>query len=92
MSGVNHNVSKGKRYIIVHAGSEQGFVPNALLIFTGTNKNEDYHSKINKINFTQWVIEKLIPNLPPASIVAMMDNGLYHSVVLNKACRLLVQR
>lgn len=41
VSGVNHNVSKGKRYIIVHAGSEKGFIPNALLIFTGANKNAD---------------------------------------------------
>lgn len=26
-------ISKGKRLIIVHAGGENGFVPNALLIF-----------------------------------------------------------
>lgn len=84
VSGVKHNVSKGKRYIIVHAGSEKGFLPNALLMFTGTNKNADYHSEMNKTNFKKWVEEKLIPNLPPASIV-VMDNAPYHSVVLNKA-------
>lgn len=84
VSGVKHNVSKGKRYIIVHAGSEKGFIPNALLIFTGANKNADYHSEMNKSNFTKWVEQKLIPNLPPASIV-VMDNAPYHSAMLNKA-------
>ncbi|KAH9644942.1 hypothetical protein HF086_010150 [Spodoptera exigua] len=84
VSGVKHNISKGKRYIIVHAGSEKGFVPNALLIFSGTNKNEDYHSEMNKTNFTKWVTEKLIPNLSEPSII-VMDNAPYHSVVLNKA-------
>ncbi|RVE47077.1 hypothetical protein evm_008261 [Chilo suppressalis] len=57
---------------------------NALLIFSGTNKNNDYHSEMNKNNFSKWVKEKLIPNSPPASIV-VMDNAPYHSVVLNKA-------
>nr|XP_049694765.1 uncharacterized protein LOC126054218 isoform X1 [Helicoverpa armigera] len=84
VSGVKHNISKGKRYIIVHAGSEKGFVPNALLIFSGTNKNDDYHSEMNKYNFTKWVTEKLIPNLREPSII-VMDNAPYHSVVLNKA-------
>lgn len=84
VTGVKLNITKGKRYIIIHAGSEKGFVPNTLLIFSGTNKNEDYHSEMNKINFTKWVTEKLIPNLHEASII-VMDNAPYHSVVLNKA-------
>ncbi|XP_026738814.1 uncharacterized protein LOC113501772 isoform X2 [Trichoplusia ni] len=82
--GIKENVSKGKRYIIIHAGSENGFVPNALLIFSGKNKNEDYHSEMNKNNFTKWVTEKLIPNVPKPSII-VMDNAPYHSVVRNKA-------
>ncbi|CAH0729134.1 unnamed protein product, partial [Brenthis ino] len=82
--GIKQNISKGKRYIIIHAGSEKGFIPNALLIFTGSSKNADYHSEMNRSNFTKWVTEKLIPNLPPASII-VMDNAPYHSTVLNKA-------
>lgn len=83
IKGVKQNIAKGKRYIIVHAGSEKGFVPNALLIFSGTNKNEDYHSEMNKTNFTKWVTEKLIPNVTEPSII-VMDNAPYHSVVVNK--------
>lgn len=84
ITGVREKVSKGKRYIIVHAGSSKGFVPNALLIFSGKNKNEDYHSEMNNRNFKKWVEEKLIPNLPNSSIV-VMDNAPYHSVAINKA-------
>lgn len=84
IKGVKQNIAKGKRYIIVHAGSEKGFVPNALLIFSGTNKNEDYHSEMNKTNFTKWVTEKLIPNVTEPSII-VLDNAPYHSVVVNKA-------
>lgn len=31
--GLKKSVSKGKRLIMVHAGSKNGFVPNALLMF-----------------------------------------------------------
>lgn len=81
--GVYTDISKGKRWIIVHAGNEKGFVPNALS-FSGMNKQEDYHSELNKINFTKWVTEKLIPNIAEPSII-VMDNAPYHSVIKNKA-------
>lgn len=82
--GVTQDVSKGKRWILVNAGSEKGFVPNTLLIFSGTNKQEDYHSEMDRNNFTKWVKEKLIPNLERPSII-VMDNAPYHSIVKNKA-------
>lgn len=81
ISGVNESVSEGKRYIIMLAGGENGFVSNALSIFNGTNKNEG-NTVMNKKNFTKWVEEKLIPNLPNASIV-VLDDAPY-SLVLNK--------
>lgn len=39
----------------MHAVSENGFVPNVLLKFCGKNKNGDYHSEMNKSNFTHFV-------------------------------------
>lgn len=84
MEGVIQDISKGKRWILINAGSEKGFVPNSLLIFTGTNKQEDYHSEMNRTNFTKWVTEKLIPNLEYPSII-VMDNAPYHSIIKNKA-------
>lgn len=82
--GLTTDISKGKRWIIVHAGNEKGFVPNALLLFSGVNKQEDYHSEMNCHNFTKWVTEKLMPNITEPSII-VMDNAPYHSVIKNKA-------
>ncbi|KAL0895149.1 hypothetical protein ABMA27_013600 [Loxostege sticticalis] len=68
-AGILTDISKGKRWILIHAGSEKGFVPNALVVFSGVNKQEDYHSEMNQKNFTKWVTEKLIPNITEPSII-----------------------
>lgn len=78
------NVSfTGKRHIIVHAGSEKGFVPNALLVFSTKSKHADYHDDMNHENFIKWLQEKLIPNLTEPSVV-VMDNASYHVTQINK--------
>ncbi|XP_026329110.1 uncharacterized protein LOC113237067 [Hyposmocoma kahamanoa] len=82
-SGAVTNISSGKRYIIVHAGSEKGFVPNALLVFSTKSKNADYHHDMNSQNFNKWISEKLIPNLSEPSVI-VMDNASYHCVQINK--------
>ena len=43
----------------------------------------DYHKEMNAVNFTKWLTEKLIPNLPPQSAI-VMDNASYHSVLVEK--------
>lgn len=74
----------GSRYIIGHAGSEKGFVDNALLIFKSQSKSSDYHDDMNSSNFFKWMSDKVIPNLPENSIV-VMDNAPYHCTQINKA-------
>ncbi|XP_045456360.1 uncharacterized protein LOC123666209 [Melitaea cinxia] len=39
---------------------------------------------MNQTNFMKWLKEKLVPNLPPQSLV-VMDNAPYHSVKTNKS-------
>ncbi|XP_073951822.1 uncharacterized protein [Choristoneura fumiferana] len=78
------NISKGKRFIIVHAGTESGFVNNALLIFSSKSKSADYHDDMNAANFSKWVQDKLLPNLDTPSII-VMDNASYHTIQINKA-------
>jgi hypothetical protein len=63
--GIRAPVSKGRRLIMVHAGSEAGFVNNGLLLF----KSGDYHDDMNWGNFEKWVKTLLIPNLPPKSVL-----------------------
>ncbi|XP_034837857.2 uncharacterized protein [Maniola hyperantus] len=76
-SGVKKNVSSGRRWIIVHAGSETGFVDGALLMFKADAKTGD-HYRMNSENFTKWLKEKLVPNIPPNSII-VMDNASHHN-------------
>ncbi|XP_064083062.1 uncharacterized protein LOC135199076 [Macrobrachium nipponense] len=81
-TGINPPSGKGSRIIILHAGSEQGFVPNAQLVFQAKNDG-DYHHQMNHIVFEKWFREQLIPNIPQQSVI-IMDNASYHSVQSDK--------
>ncbi|XP_052748728.1 uncharacterized protein LOC128200194 [Galleria mellonella] len=83
IAGPSKSISAGPRWIIVHAGGENGFVPNCCLVYRSKSTSADYHHNMNKDNFTKWVTEKLIPNLTKPSLI-VMDNAKYHSVQLNK--------
>ncbi|XP_075985598.1 uncharacterized protein LOC142982799 [Anticarsia gemmatalis] len=81
---LKRNLSKGQRIIIVHASSEQGFVPNALLTYKANSVSGDYHSNMNAENYEKWLKERLVPNLPPNSVV-VLDNASYHNVQNDRA-------
>ncbi|KAJ8914157.1 hypothetical protein NQ315_016236, partial [Exocentrus adspersus] len=51
----------GKRYIILHAGNQNGFIPGASLIFCSKTNNPDYHGEMNKENFLRN-LENKVPN------------------------------
>ncbi|GBP37192.1 hypothetical protein EVAR_31123_1 [Eumeta japonica] len=76
-------IKAGPRWIIIHAGGENGYVPNCCLVYRSKSTSADYHHDMNKDKFTKWVMEKLIPNLTKPSLI-VMDNAKYHSVQLNK--------
>ncbi|RVE39844.1 hypothetical protein evm_015506 [Chilo suppressalis] len=82
--GVLEPISKGQRFIIVHAGGNQGFVENACLVFKSQTKSGDYHDDMNHTNFKKWVLEKLCPNLKEPSLI-IIDNAPYHNTSINKA-------
>ncbi|XP_064089245.1 uncharacterized protein LOC135203450 [Macrobrachium nipponense] len=73
----NYTVGKGGRLIIQHAGSAEGFIPNAELTFTA-KYDGDYHRQMNHEVFEEWFRCQLLPNIPPTSII-VMDNAPYHS-------------
>lgn len=83
LDGVLEPISKGQRFIIVHAGGNQGFVENACLVFKSQTKSGDYHDDMNHTNFKKWVLEKLAPNLNEPSLI-IMDNASYHNTSVNK--------
>ncbi|CAH2101829.1 unnamed protein product [Euphydryas editha] len=76
-------LSTGSRFIIVHAGSSDGFVPNASLVYKAASTSGDYHSNMNFDNYAKWLNEKLLPNLPEKSVI-VMDNASYHNTRSSK--------
>ena len=84
IGGLNVPPGQGTRLIICHAGSCQGFVPNALLTFQAKLKSGDYHDEMNGDNFKKWFQEKLLPNMPANSIL-VIDNAPYHSMQEERA-------
>jgi transposase len=75
--------SMGQWLIIVHAGTEKGFIPGALLIFKSNQKTGDYHKEMNSDNYMRWIKEKLLPNLLQ-NCIFMVDNAAYHNVLSDR--------
>ncbi|XP_049869122.1 uncharacterized protein LOC126368921 [Pectinophora gossypiella] len=76
--GLKKPVSKTQRAVIVHAGSEAGFVPNALLTFKSGTESGDNRGVMNFETYEKWIRTQLLPNLPPKSIL-VLDNATYHN-------------
>lgn len=72
--------NKGKRITILHAGSENGFVPNCLLLSAKNiaDSSLDYHQDTDAQLFEDWFKHKLLKNIPENSVI-VMDNASYHS-------------
>lgn len=78
-------IGRGGTFVLVHAGSSEGFVPGALLMFKSQTGNKgDYHDSMNSHTFKTWFLEQLMPNIPPRSLI-IMDNAPYHNAQLNRA-------
>lgn len=75
-------LGKGKRLIICHAGSKNGWIDAPPLIFQSKSTN-DYHEEMNADVFENWFVKTMIPVLPTGSTI-IMDNASYHSRVKDK--------
>ena len=69
--------------IILHAGYEGGFVPNADVVFKAHSSSGDYHGEMNHKTIVRWLEDKLVPNLPPKCVL-VMDNAAYHNVQVDR--------
>ena len=76
--GLQVPTGKGKRLIVLHAGSHTGFVQGAKDVFIAQGAHEDYHKEMNSEHFEHWLETQLFPNIPEGSII-VMDNASYHS-------------
>lgn len=62
---------KGKRFIVLHIGSVDGFVRGGLLCFESKKNTSDYYDEMNGQTFKEW-FEEILPLLK--------DNESYHTV------------
>jgi transposase len=82
-TGAVNPSGKGKRLIVLHIGSEDGFLPGGLLCFESKKNTSDYHDEMNGDTFREWM-EGILPLLKPNSVI-VVDNAFYHSVTIDKA-------
>ncbi|XP_025191753.1 uncharacterized protein LOC112592004 [Melanaphis sacchari] len=81
-TGAVNPTGKGKRLIVCHIGSEDGFVSDSLLCFESKKNTNDYHDEMNGDSFRDW-LEGVLPRLKDNAVI-VMDNAPYHSVKLEK--------
>lgn len=81
-TGAVNPTGKGKRLIVSHIGSEDGFVPGGLLCFESKKNTQDYHDEMNGKSFRDW-LEGVLPRLQENAVI-VMDNAPYHSIKLEK--------
>ena len=74
--GLQDPTSKGARLIIVHIGSDAGFVDGALYMYE-SSRGADYHHDMNGEVFEAW-LSSVLPELEPGSVI-VLDNASYHS-------------
>lgn len=80
-TGSQNPSGKGKRLIVLHIGSKDGFVPGGLLSFE-SKKTTDYHEEMNGETFYNWMTN-VLPRLKENSVI-VMDNAPYHSMKKEK--------
>jgi hypothetical protein len=84
MEGIMATTNASNRLIIVHTGSEKGFLTEEQLIYKAGAATGDYHGQMKVENFEKWTSSQVLPNLPPGSVV-VMDNTPYHRKQVDKA-------
>lgn len=76
-TGLKAPSGKGRRLIISHIGSDEGFLENGLLLFESKKNTDDYHKEMNAQHFEEW-LTGILPRLKPNSVL-VIDNAPYHS-------------
>jgi len=81
-TGQKEPSGKGKRLIVLHIGSTDGFVLGGLLCFESKTNSVDNHDEMNADTFYEWFVN-ILPLLKENAII-VMDNASCHSVKKTK--------
>ncbi|KAL4092241.1 hypothetical protein QTP88_026775 [Uroleucon formosanum] len=82
-TGPTNPTDKGKRLMVVHIGSSNGFVEGGLLCIESRKHLAGYREEMDGDSFYDWFCG-VLPLLDDNSII-VMDNASYHSVKLDPA-------
>lgn len=83
---VNVPSGVGARLIILDAiiqddqAQTYGWVKDAHLHFKSGRRTGDYHGAMDTENFTKWMSNQLLPNIPRDSLI-ILDNAPYHNTL-----------
>ncbi|XP_049272628.1 uncharacterized protein LOC125758899 [Rhipicephalus sanguineus] len=85
ITGLRAPSGKGGLLIVIHAGSENGFVDGASFVFRAKKSvTSDYHSEMDGPRFERWFKEQLLPNIEPRSSNDQLKPELIQLVNQNK--------
>lgn len=78
--------AEGKRFTVLHAGCNSGFLEGCSLILDNDTQHKDYHKNMNGEIFKNWVEQQLVPALNTISgrSIVIRDNAPYHSMRTDK--------
>lgn len=77
-TGRKEPAGKGKRIMLLHIGSSDGFVPGGLLCFESKANSSACHDEISGNTFYEWFV-KTLPLLKKKAVI-VMDSASCHSV------------
>lgn len=80
-AGLKNPSGRGERIIVLHIGSDDGFLEGGQLVFQ-SKKTCDYHEEMNADVFEKWFLQ-VLPLLEPNSVI-VLDNASYHSRYVEK--------
>jgi hypothetical protein len=70
-TGLKPPTARGPRFSVVHTGNENGFLPNAQLVFLCKNNIADAHDEMDGEIYEQYFKDQVLPNLPPSSVIVL---------------------
>lgn len=71
---------KGARWILIGAGTKDGWIKESIKMWKGTVKSEDYHTEMNGDVFEDWMKKHLLPNVP-VNACTVVDRASYHMML-----------
>lgn len=75
---------EGERFVVVAAGTTNGFVEGSYLCYPAKASQGDYHGEMNGELFQRWLTTQLLPSLPEPSVL-VLDNAPYHSTLVEES-------